>query len=322
MITTESHTKNSTPLWVKFKKDNGAITRISPKEIRANSSNFGVTLTESIIAKQILQGKVSSKTVKVIKVLNENAYELVEQTSTLELKNLSFKLHKIKNSNPYKSDLNVNIFTDTGNVELTINIDNIKTSMNVVDINELIVTENTYLNLYVTKKDNPDHLVTSIEVDPVLLFKNKKLKIATDLSQSVDWNNISIYTTPIFYNYSVTYSTSDAVSEISHYNKYLHEADQSNEQAHINIQKSNRNNELIINSSLINDSNVFLFDGKKSLVLVVCDTVIDNLLGGFVLKTRDLVEKNVVRVLVDFDLPKNPVIIYRCDNLKINYTGD
>lgn len=317
-----SNTETEKQLWVKYQADNGKVVRVSNKVLTSSSSNYHckkVVATDALV--KALTGKISVKKLKAIKEIDSDNIYISEQSDQLFLTAISHKLLKITDNNPNTCDLNVTFHTKKDLIEISINTASIKANMNVSEINELIVNDNTLMNLYVTRKDDPNSLLSSIEVSPEVLFKNKSLFVKVDLSNHVDWNDISVYTTPIFHRYSVVFNhiETENVFDTTD-NKYLQQVKINDNMSHINIMGSGRT--LSIDSSYITESNTYILDGKNTLKFLICDGNPDKLIGGFVIKSNDIIKKNRHEIPLTFTMPETPLILYKGKDLKVNYLGD
>ena len=61
---------------------------------------------------------------------------------------------------------------------------------------------------------------------------------------------------------------------------------------------------------------------QRSLKFIVCDTTVDNLVGAFEVPTDDLINEDTIIVEVAFDIPSNPLFIYKNKHIAVNFIGD
>lgn len=61
------------------------------------------------------------------------------------------------------------------------------------------------MDIYITKKNDPDYLIDSISVNPLELFQTGKqvTDLNEEITSQVDWSEISLYTKPVFKKISV-----------------------------------------------------------------------------------------------------------------------
>lgn len=309
--------------WVKFNPVTGKISRISPKKIISNTRDQLVFESDYIDAfPDILTGKISLKTCKVIEDLETSEWKVVPRSNQLHIKKLIDRLHHVKPSNPNKVCVNIEYFTKTDIFEVSLNFNAIKSKMNLSEIYDVKVQDDVSLNLYITQRNNPDALVQEIDVDPVLLMKNKKIQIQTSLSKYIDTQDISVYTCPIFPSYSLQINQTVASDEHqSQSNKYLQQAINTDQQQHLTLQRDGEN-VLNVNSGLINESNHYILEGQRSLEVIICDSDPDCVLGGVSLNTEKLVNESSQQVELKFKLPDNPLFLYQCKSLTVNYLGE
>ena len=194
--------------WIKFNSDTGRILRITPREIRdSNDAVLKIIKTDSEICSEILGGKLSLKSCGMIWDIETAEWSIEKRTNNLVLRNLSGQLFQIRGTDPVKSDISLNIYKDTNTLEVKVNLSIIKQTMNLMDIETVSRTEDALLNLYFTKLNDPDYLIAIAEIDPMLLFKKRSVLIHLDeVARYADWNNISIFTRPIFRKYSLEIS--------------------------------------------------------------------------------------------------------------------
>ncbi|MDB4128696.1 hypothetical protein N8072_00435 [bacterium] len=312
--------KEKAQWWIKYDTNTGRVYRISPNPItrvRKNQDTF-ITEDQDLILKMI-DGKVNIKTCSVARDIDTGKLHVVERSNKLNLKRLSSQMFQIYPGARSKQDVFVEIFVDSHILEISINIESIKRNMNLGDIHEVTNTTGALMDMYVTEKNDPDKLIAQIEIDPKLLFKQKMLRVQlTDIDY--DLSNISIFTCPIFKTYAYAVSEKDVregrpVSD----DKYIQQVTNEDDQKHLSMRYDGKY--IKINSSLINNENSNVLGGNKHLHFLVCDSIIDNVIGGFQIESDQIINKNNVRAKLDFKMPARPIILYKCENLYVNYIG-
>jgi hypothetical protein len=208
-------------------------------------------------------------------------------------------------------------------MNIRVNYENLKRSMNLMGIHEISKEEGTLFNLYITKKNNPDFLIQSISIDPESLLKNKTIDYELiNIKTFNEWKDLSVYTRPIFRRYSVEYITEEVTSDYAEEkNATLQKVTNSDKgAAHIDIYKLS--NRLIKLTSNISESSKYVMSGRKGLKFLVGDGTIDNLAGGFSVKTTELLNNKDVKVNLDFDFPDNPIIVYINKYVSVRYNKE
>ena len=156
---------------------------------------------------------------------------------------------------------------------------NIRGLKNLSDITEIATLENKLLDIYVTRKNDPDYLISSIEVDPLTLFRTGKQVL--DLPVAINHPQTGIILACMLKLYLIT--TVDAINSLTRptqdflgTKKILQQQVQDKSNININVV----NNIAYIHSD-IKDPELYYFDGRKHLKFVVCDAEIDNSVGAF-----------------------------------------
>ncbi len=326
---TTKKSKTETPhrqWWIKFDNITGKIYRLSPKFIEKNDDNIS-TVHEfghlTIIA-DILAGKISLKKCKIVEDFTTGQPDIVTKSNSLVLQSSDVvKFKQIKGKNPQSADVCLELFKDTSIIEMTLNVSNIKQHMKINEIHEVQLAEGTQFNLYITEKNQPDYLLQTIEIDPLLLFKQKKVQVKLESIASLE--NISIFTNPIFKSYSFIISQTDvnANNTFNQTNQSIQQSITSNEQKHLTFQRNILNDkEFYVNSGLLSTDNKYILQSQKELDIIVCDTTPDNFVGGISLKCQDLIQQNNQTISTGFKLPRKPIFLYQCKELQINYIGE
>lgn len=315
-MNTETILETKRQWWIKFHKDTGKILKLSSREVESTNKSHIVTMSSNILCHEIIKGNVSVKECGMIWDLENESWSIDKKSDLLVIKHNSNFLYQIKNDDPMTADVALRIYKNQSIIELTVSLHNIKRSMNLSSINDVANKDNTWLNLYFTKKNNPDCLIQSIEVDPVLLFKRKTVRFKLELDY--DWDDISVFTRPIFNEYSIE-KIDNFVSNVDVDNKrrVLQRSTDSTKDAHIYISNIDRN--VCVTSEIQQD---YLISHQKTIRFVVCDGMVDNLVGGFEIPTKQLLADNKVNLEVGFDMPKKPIFIYKNKDIAVNYIGD
>ena len=249
-------------------------------------------------------------------------WSIEKRTSNLVLRNLSGQLFQIRGTDPVKSDISLNIYKDTNTLEVKINLSVIKQTMNLMDIETVSRTEDAVLNLYFTRLNDPDYLIAIAEIDPMLLFKKRSIRISLDdVARYADWNNISIFTRPIFKKYSLEISDKRVETAFTQNRRNILQTATTKEKTDAHLYIMPYKNTLKIASEVQPDQD-YVFESKKTLQFLVCNSNIDELVGGFAIDVDELKKNNTLTVDIPFRMPRDPIILYKNKYLSVNYLGD
>lgn len=309
--------------WIKFNSDTGRIIRITPRELAdTRDAVIKVIKTDSDICSEVLSGKLSLKNCGMIWDIENEEWSIERRTSNLVLRNLSGQLFQIRGSDPVKSDISLTIYKDSNTLEVKLNLRNIKQTMNLMDIETVSRTEDAVLNLYFTRLNDPDYLIAIAEIDPMLLFKKRSIRVSLDdVARYADWNNISIFTRPIFRKYSLEVADAEVKTAFTENRRNIfqtvnHNADTN---AHIYLLPTNKGVKVV---SEVSTQQEYVFESKKQLQFLVFNSNIDELAGGFTVDIDELKINNKLTVDTSFRMPRNPLILYKNKYLSVNYLGE
>jgi len=298
--------------------DQGKIFKINGTAPAVITEGMNQIETTNPACAKIIQGKASLKKYGMIWDVIKEKWDIDLRSTTLIIESKHNKLLPFtQDIIPDDAEIFVKAFYNSSKVLVQANKYKIKSSKNLGDITEISTKETNLLDIYITRKNDPDHLISTIEIDPLLLFKEgvQVIDLGTNITKKVDWNNISLYTKQVFndYGWSLTSTMStnkDGLNKIVQSSKTKTKTD-------INIKVVD--NTLNITSEL-NESQLYYFGGKNSLKVVVCDTVVDNFVGAFEIKADALI-RNKADTTINFKWPKKPLLIYKNNYLTVS-TGD
>jgi len=317
MTNTESIIEIKPTWWIKYNVSTGKILRLSRNEIGSDNKSHAITITSNELCRDLIRGTVPFKECCVVWDVEDEIWDIDLKGDVLNISNANTNfLYQIKESQPTASDIAMRIYKKENVVELSVNIQNIKKSMNLSNIGDIANKENTLLNLYFTRKNDPDYLIQSVEVDPLLLFRRKTLRFKLDL----DWDNVSVFTRPVFKKYSMEL-LEVYIPTVGAENRQtlLQQSVNSKQDAHLYITATDKNIKI---HSDINAQQDYLVNEQRSLKFIVCDTTVDNLVGAFEVPTDDLINEDTIIVEVAFDIPSNPLFIYKNKHIAVNFIGD
>ena len=312
---------NKRRYYIIFEKDSGKIKSISnsSKEVTDPERDMQ-TESWNPVCKRIIKGKASLKRYGMIWDIVNEVWDIDFRSTTLIIEAKHNKLVPFEyDADPTGTEIFAKIFYEDAKILIEANKRNIRGLKNLSDITEIASSENKLLDIYITRKNDPDYLISSIEVDPLTLFKNGKqlLDLSMDVNKTADWNNISLYAKTVFSNYG--WSLSKSIIQTQDFlgtKKIL----QTNVQQKSNININVVDNVAYIRSD-IKDSELYYFDGRKHLKFVVCDNSIDNLVGAFEVPVGSLLQEDS-RVNLNFKWPNNPLVIYKNNYIPVNTTNN
>ena len=303
-----------------FEKDSGKIKSISntPKEV--TDEKLLQAESWNPVCKRIIKGKASLKRYGMIWDLVNEVWDIDYRSTTLIIEAKHNKLIPFEfDADPTATEMYAKIFYEDAKILVEANKKNIRGLKNLSDITEIATSENKLLDIYVTRKNDPDYLISSIEVDPLTLFRTGKqvLDLPVAINQSADWNNISLYAKTVFNNYG--WSINSRIRPTQDFlgtKKILQQQVQDKSNININVV----NNIAYIHSD-IKDSELYYFDGRKHLKFVVCDAEIDNLVGAFEVPVGHLLQKDSV-VNLNFIWPDNPLVVFKNNYITVSTTNN
>jgi hypothetical protein len=307
--------------WITYDKKTSQVKGVSPTLV--TSKKFSVVESKNECCQRILSGNHSLRNFGMVWDMANDRWDIGEKSYRLNIRQLSRKLFNIVNNNPLNSDVHLTFNMTKNIMNIRVNYENLKRSMNLMGIHEISKEEGTLFNLYITKKNNPDFLIQSISIDPESLLKNKTIDYELiNIKTFNEWKDLSVYTRPIFRRYSVEYITEEVTSDYAEEkNATLQKVTNSDKgTAHIDIYKLS--NRLIKLTSNISESSKYVMSGRKGLKFLVGDGTIDNLAGGFSVKTTELLNNKDVKVNLDFDFPDNPIIVYINKYVSVRYNKE
>lgn len=307
--------------WIEFDPSNGKIEKVSRKKPNSKKTNLLEKTDKSDLCKKIVNGMVNISTCAMIQDFVTNEWSLEEQKNELIIKNIDNRLSRIIEKDPSFSDINIIFYRNENYVRISVNVDNIRKSMNLADVYSVSTESHTLMNLYLTQKGDPDFLVGVLEVDPSLLFERHSLLFdVSDIMSIHTIEDLDIFTNQLFSNYSL-----EIIDSMKIYGKLrdkkIIKTVSKNELENCDINISVVNSVLEIESTLDNN-NHYRALSRRSLDLMFFDNDIDNFCGGVSIPTKNLLGKEITKISMDFNIPDNPLIIFKDLELVINYVGE
>lgn len=319
-----NHTTDSLPnksFFIKFSAENGKILGISPRKLIALDANELVVTSSKLMCKDLIQGKLNISNYIMRFNDDSNTWEIDQKSTVLEIKTRGTHLNKIEpGSEPGSSDMFIKIARHTSIVTIKVNMGAIRSSLNLGQIQSIKNTEaEDLLDIYICKRNDPDYLIGIIHIDAYELLREKHFTV--QLPDSIknrinDWNEISLYTKPVFQSYGIEYTDVDFADNID--NSRLHSVANTNKSSHINI--CILNNKLVI-TSIINPDMLYYFENKRNLDIHISDGYVDNYVDTLSINTIKLIDNKTI-LDVPIDWPTTPIFTFKNTQLTINYDGE
>lgn len=313
--------------WVKFLKQNGKIKSISARNISDFTDDESILETDNPICGELIQNKLNKRMFAVLWDPFENKWKIDKKSDTLIIKPLHNKLEQLDPTrSPDSSDIHVCISKVNGEIKVSANLEQIAKNLHLSRIQHLVNDTEGLIDLYLTKKNDPDYLLQVISINPEeLIIKGSTLvKVDKRVLELTDWDNVSIYTKPFFKYYSLEFieTTVTINAEDKSIGQLTKAKSSQNFTRDCEINISILNKEIEILSSLTKQQ-LYMFKGNKKFNIYVCDREIDNYIATIQLDAADLCMKKSIKFDKPIAWPNKPLLTYKNPKLRINhYIGE
>lgn len=297
----------------------GGIRKINSTPVNNINEELIQVETKNPVCKKLIQGKASLKKYGMIWDIVKEQWDIGLRSTTLVIESKHNKLLPfVQDLDPTTTELFVNIFYNTNEVLVEINRDLIKGLKNLSDITEISTNETKLLDIYITKKGDPDYLINTIEIDPLPLFARGKqvINLNSAITDKLDWQDISLYTKSVFEKYGWSLLSNEK-SKSTGRDKVIQHSITDKETKDINI---NVVDNVLYLESRITKAQLYYFDGQSKLRIVVCDRNVDNLVGAFEVPVENLLNNTSVTD-IKFKWPQEPLLLYKNNYVTIS-TGE
>lgn len=308
--------------WVKFDKFNGRIITVTQRQIKEFQDSEEVAQIDNTLCRDILKGRVNKNNYAIFWDYKTEEWKMDVKSTTLVLKPRDNKLLPIQlDRSPEYSDLYLRVFKKENIIMISVDLKNIAETMNLADINFISNDDSNLLDIYLTRKNDPDYLIDIIPVSAEQLIKNTRMivELSEKTAKLIDWENTSIYTKPVFKNYAMEYVSGNVESTVDKSSKTLKQAQPTTEGSDINIYIDN--DKLCFNSAL-SENQLYYFGSKPKFNLTVSDGEIDRFVGVLELSTIKLCSNQTYTIKKPSNWPQNPVLAYKNKHVTISYTGE
>ena len=316
---TDTPTSDVIPnVWVRFHKDTGKILQVSVTEPRVRE-NQSVVQIQDQICYGILTKKIKMRDCHMFYDVVHDSWTAAENSDQINIDHISGKLYKISGKDPTKSEINLRIYPKDSKMDISINIDVLKANFRVSSVASIVNSNKQLFNLYFCKNGDPDYLLGHVEFDPSELLKYQTIRFDLGfLKRYADWDAISIFTRPIFNSYSIEQSYLDVETSLEIDNRVLQSAI-TGKSAHLDL-KFSKNRVVVISN--LDESQEYVLSQNKFLEFVVCDNDIDHIIGSFQIEPKQLLQKKSLPILLDFQWPEKPLVLYKNKMLSVKLLGE
>ena len=297
--------------------NDGNIRKINSTPMAELNDN---TLTQiqstNPICKKLIKGEASVKKYGIIWDLVNEQWNISKRSTKLILEAEDNKLIPFStDTNKKNTEIFVSVFYNDNTAVVYANANRIKSIKNLSDIKEITTKETEILDIYITKKNDPDYLITVLKLNPLELFRNgsQVIDLNNEITKHVDWQNISMYGKTVFNNYGWNLLDSQYSAPSLSTNTIL-QSSNTTERNSININVVD--NMLHIKSQLTTDQDYY-FEGYRNLKILVCDSSPDKLVGSIEVPVDILLDKKTYNTKIKFKWPKKPLLLYKNNYITI-----
>ena len=269
------------------------------------------------ICKKLIKGEASVKKYGIIWDLVNEQWNISKRSTKLILEAEDNKLIPFStDTNKKNTEIFVSVFYNDNTAVVYANANRIKSIKNLSDIKEITTKETEILDIYITKKNDPDYLITVLKLNPLELFRNgsQVIDLNNEITKHVDWQNISMYGKTVFNNYGWNLLDSQYSAPSLSTNTIL-QSSNTTERNSININVVD--NMLHIKSQLTTDQDYY-FEGYRNLKILVCDSSPDKLVGSIEVPVDILLDKKTYNTKIKFKWPKKPLLLYKNNYITIS----
>jgi hypothetical protein len=298
--------------------NDGNIRKINSTPMAELNDN---TLTQiqstNPICKKLIKGEASVKKYGIIWDLVNEQWNISKRSTKLILEAEDNKLIPFStDTNKKNTEIFVSVFYNDNTAVVYANANRIKSIKNLSDIKEITTKETEILDIYITKKNDPDYLITVLKLNPLELFRNgsQVIDLNNEITKHVDWQNISMYGKTVFNNYGWNLLDSQYSAPSLSTNTIL-QSSNTTERNSININVVD--NMLHIKSQLTTDQDYY-FEGYRNLKILVCDSSPDKLVGSIEVPVDILLDKKTYNTKIKFKWPKKPLLLYKNNYITIS----
>lgn len=317
--TTDTQSQNKS-YWISFNKKSGRIIGVTKNKPQLKIENEAIVSDNNILL-DIMKGSVNINDYKVKWNFLSEEYDIDKKSETIELQPIANKLEQIQVSKNSLYDISFIFYKKDKKALVSANISRIKRQANISQINSIVENDFSLLNLYVCKKNDPDSLIGTFEIDSFQLLKRKSLVF--DLPDFIfeydDPENLSYFTIPLFEKYAIDFEDDFVVTpDIEGGNKFVN-YNKLDIHSQINIYSVN---DMLQFETNFHQKDYGIFGGMNTFTILVCNGTPDKLLGEITLNVSDLIENNIVQIQPNFKITDIPIFVYKNNAVSISYNGE
>jgi len=309
--------KKQRKFFVYYNDADGRIVKISKKLIPETANPY--VITENAVCSKIISGKENSAwwCVHYDDETNEPAFMHKKDVAGLRApENLLYKIPKNRVSN----DINIKLYPQDNIVTVNVSYQTKQKLLWGIKMNDLTNPQGSKMNLYITKRNNPDFLINQIIIDPLELVRENTVavRLKHSIERYVDISDIDIYTMRLFDSYGYDIG-----------NEYV--PTYNTNQRRINISKLEEINHIVVTRR---NNGTFYIRGTQDLyktlpnkrlhLFFVDATIEDNIdqrfIGSLDINSRDLSGKTVQ--YRSLHLPEKYKVVHQYPNLVIGETHE
>lgn len=312
--------QNDSYHWIRFNKETHRLLQVSAREITSKNSKQICAKIQDDLCSEIRLGKTNMHDCTVIHDVVKDDWCLIKKSDKIALRHIGNRLYRIPTGRFDYNEINLRIYPSSSIMDIMVNINVLKQNFRIKKITSIVNADKNLFNLFFCKRGDPDNLMGTVEFDPEMLLNHRVIRMDLSfLNKHADWNDIAVFTRPIFNSYSIEYSqVAIEVNDAFENNRPLQVSIPDNT-AHINIHV--RRGTACVTSNLT-EQQEYLLNGTKSLKFIVCDGIIDNMLGAFEVSCNDLLLNKTVIKPLNFDWPEQPIIVYKNKELTVSHKGE
>ena len=184
----------------------GNIQQISKNNI---ASKYEHVVTKNEDAGKIISGHVNKNHYCVNYNTETDQIEFMHKKYAGNLAPLEDLLYQIplKTDSIVTSDVSIQLYPNSNLITIDINNQTKKRLLWGINAHDIKNPQGSQLNIYITKRDNPDYLILQVVIDPMDLITNERVivELPASLLRYVDYKDISIFTRRLFdlYDYKL-----------------------------------------------------------------------------------------------------------------------
>ena len=319
--TTEKQLTNK-KYWIRFVEATGKVAGISSSKPDIVKDGYNVIQSDNEDLKLLLKGKANIKDYLVKKNALTEDWLFSKKSRELELQPTRKKFEQVPlSTHVEENDIFVTFYKQSMKVVVALNKTRVIKNNNLATISDVVENEYSLLNLFVCKKNDPDRLISIIEVDAKLLVKYSKLilNLPETILDYADIDQLSIFVLPVFEKYGINFVDKFIETpDLKGQSKLLNQ--NTLDDGLINIHTVNDNVLEIKHNA--NESQFSLFKNQSKLRFVVCNKHVDNFIGGFEVNVNELLSTDSLKIKLSFDIPDSPLFFYKNNNISVSYNGE